>query len=1741
MSGAGMGRGLRKLSSDFSTNYISEAGTQNANKDYFGYIPLDGYICWAVAETYDNDQVPSAKIAVETVLDLFSQNPTLSKRKLQSYIQEANRQLIAQSGRFQRKASIMVVVSDYKKMRYAQCGSCRLYMFRGGSIVMRSDDQSLLTHMIHEGKVADDGVQGIEESRNLFSFLGDKAAKIFVSKKVELLDEDVLLLSTWGIWDSLGSLEILDALEGAKSPESYLEELQELLLSKQEIGINDRSRKKRMKSLVHNYTAAAVFVNKTYVAVNNTGKYIKIALMIAIPLLIIGIIFSIVMYVQHVRRIAIIETIAQHEAQGDVHFADQNFSRAFVEYNSGLDESRSLRERRGRRGVQNEEIRESLSTRLRVAQLIVDGEEHFRASRYSEARDIFQLALHEARINPDLYDMLDSAALEARIDLSDDHIYISNLISLGELQADLGQYADALSNFNEARNLAVNIGYRAVLNDIRLRISEVTSRAIAEEDNRARLRTEAEQRAHDENILHIERNVLAGDSAAATGSFEEARLFYEQAVRDFIAAGEVMRASEIQHRIADMDRRQQNVEQEEIIGAIEMAVLEGERAAAEGDFERAVAIFEQAAWEFISAGETGRASALQYRIIDSNSRRRNDTRERLTREIEMSILDGDRALATGDYDTAIRIFEQAARDFIETSDIAQATAMRRRILEAETQRDVSARNILIDGIEITVQSAELAEAAGDYERAIQLLQMAMADFINAREPARASALRIRILDLETRARRVSHASSVSTVDAAVVDGDLAASRGDFEQAIRTLEQAARDYLALGETEKAAAVRARILELENERRELAENATMEGAQELVDRAEAAFDRGDYTESIRLFNQARNTFLALGRDSEARAMENRVRDANEGIVEAERERQISDAENLEQEGDRYLAANNFNRARERYRQASLAFQRLGLTDNVAAIQEKLRTVSEREEEAREEAEEAEFTRQVLAAQAIEQEGDRYLALENFDRARQLYRQAQTEFQRLGQATRVAAVQDKIRIANELEAAIRQGAAEAELARQIIAIQAIEHEGDRYLSLENFDRARQLYRQAQTEFQQLGLDTRVTALQEKIRIANELEAAVRERTEEVALAQQILVIQAIENEGDRYLALGNFERARQLYRQAQTAFQQIGQANRVAALQEKIQNANELEAAANQGVTEADVARQLAEAQNIENEGDRYLMLENFDRARAMYRQALEVYQRLGQANRVSVVHEKIRFANEQEEAARERDAEVELANRILEIQTIEQDGDRYLSLENFNRARAMYRQAQAAFQQLGLADRVIALQEKIRIADELEEAIRQGATEAERARQIIQAQLLESEGDRYLALENFSRAREMYRQSSDLFQQLGLADRTFAVQEKIRIANQREEELRQSAIEAEHARQVLQAQFLEQQGDWYLTLQDFDRARDLYRQAQLDFQRLGMPDRVLALQEKIRVANELEEEYRQNLAEEELAAQILAAQILEQDGDRYLELRDFDMAREMYRQAQSEFQRLGMPDRVLAIQDKIRIANELEALYREEQEENERLQTIFEAESAMSQGNRYMVLGNYELAIEQFERARDLYLQINDFASATDARDRLEDAEDALREQIRLEAVSIMSQGDTFMTNNNYTMALEYFTRARDLFLQINDSPSVSIAEGRIEDAQTQIRNQIRSQAESAISQGDIYMGFGDDEFILGEYATARDYFELALEQFIIARDLFITIDDSSAIAMAEARIEDAENAIYDAEANIPPIP
>ena len=46
---------MRRINSDFRTKFISEEGQKLANRDYFGYVEMDDFACYVLADSLDGD------------------------------------------------------------------------------------------------------------------------------------------------------------------------------------------------------------------------------------------------------------------------------------------------------------------------------------------------------------------------------------------------------------------------------------------------------------------------------------------------------------------------------------------------------------------------------------------------------------------------------------------------------------------------------------------------------------------------------------------------------------------------------------------------------------------------------------------------------------------------------------------------------------------------------------------------------------------------------------------------------------------------------------------------------------------------------------------------------------------------------------------------------------------------------------------------------------------------------------------------------------------------------------------------------------------------------------------------------------------------------------------------------------------------------------------------------------------------------------------------------------------------------------------------------------------------------------------------------------------------------------------------------------------------------------------------------------------------------------------------------
>lgn len=244
---------MRKQNSNFEARFISEEGSQLKNKDYFGYVELDEFACYVIADGItESADADGAKLAIETVVLSFQEHPSISKRAVKRALKQANRALFGKESDKRLKASITVVVTDYRNMRYGYAGNTRLRMYRGGTVYRQTRDLSLAQEMITQDKISKDELMRHEERNNLYTYLGQKNFEPVISKKIKLAETDMIALYTRGLWENVDEAELDDVFADADNEvQTTVDNIEELLLSRQPENLD-------------NYTLAVIFVNKIY-------------------------------------------------------------------------------------------------------------------------------------------------------------------------------------------------------------------------------------------------------------------------------------------------------------------------------------------------------------------------------------------------------------------------------------------------------------------------------------------------------------------------------------------------------------------------------------------------------------------------------------------------------------------------------------------------------------------------------------------------------------------------------------------------------------------------------------------------------------------------------------------------------------------------------------------------------------------------------------------------------------------------------------------------------------------------------------------------------------------------------------------------------------------------------------------------------------------------------------------------------------------------------------------------------------------------------------------------------------------------------------------------------------------------------------------------------------------------------------------------------------------------------------
>jgi len=504
---------MRKINSEYKTAFVSEAGSELINNDFFGFVELEDFACYVVADgLYKGADAESAKLAIDTVVRKFLERPSLKKRALQGYLKAANTRLLNSGKTRQRlKTSITVVVTNYEKMRYASAGNTRMYLYRGGHVLAQTADTSYAQQLVTKEGSSQDKLSRHRERNNLHTYLGQKSGFApRISKKIKLQESDVITLFSRGIWENVEDSELLDVFsEVGNDPREAVDNVEELLLSRQ-------------PKELENYTFAAIFVNKVFEDPNRKKRIRKIIIISVVAVVLLAIIILVIFFWNRNRQ-QIRADMEDHLTRVVTLVEQGNYSRALTDAEEADALARRLRDR--------DRLAE-IDTYMQLIQAVLFGDSLLDDGRYQEAQDAFRRAIRYARDAEVGY-----ADINRRLEVTEEYINFFALMELGDSLVARGSYERALYYYARAREQASALFFSAgrqqaldAIADVHERMTRAAEAAAADaaEEREADRERAAALLAAAELIAQGDRHFAVGDYVAARAFYQMAREMYQE-------------------------------------------------------------------------------------------------------------------------------------------------------------------------------------------------------------------------------------------------------------------------------------------------------------------------------------------------------------------------------------------------------------------------------------------------------------------------------------------------------------------------------------------------------------------------------------------------------------------------------------------------------------------------------------------------------------------------------------------------------------------------------------------------------------------------------------------------------------------------------------------------------------------------------------------------------------------------------------------------------------------------------------------------------------------------------------------------------------------------------------------------------------------------------------------------------------------------------------------------------------
>jgi len=543
---------MRKDEAKFITEFLSEAGTKAENSDYFGYVLLDNYAIWAVADGFDEEEGAkvAARIAVESVIEYFMLRPRFNYDVIKEMMDYANLKVKEKQEETQKYSlmhtSLLIVISNYNSILYGNIGNTRFYHIRGGYIISQSRDDTIAQLLVDEEALNISDMRFHRQRNDLLQAIGDfgKIKPNIIKKPVELMEKDVFCLTTVGFWENIDEHDMENDFSRFEDKKQWLNSLEKRILAS-------------LRDNIENYTIAQVEVGAVASPEPMEKDKRKLIKKIILVMLIIVVIILFVVIWNVKRRNGILQAATQYEKLADEEILKKNFNNSIDnlkleigEYEKLKPKSRGIigfltnaEKKRADASKKIDEINKKIGETEKIKKAFSDineGNELFNSGNYDEANVKYQQAKYNLNDNSYKRDELNTeeilTTLDSRINSTVKLKEAKALETAGDTAVNEGSYNLAKVSYKNAADMYLENGRADYVSQVEKKLEEITDK---------------EKTAYNGAMLAENK----GDSLAQS-NINSSKEAYYQARQMYQTLGDTVKVGEIDNKIQELNSQQ---------------------------------------------------------------------------------------------------------------------------------------------------------------------------------------------------------------------------------------------------------------------------------------------------------------------------------------------------------------------------------------------------------------------------------------------------------------------------------------------------------------------------------------------------------------------------------------------------------------------------------------------------------------------------------------------------------------------------------------------------------------------------------------------------------------------------------------------------------------------------------------------------------------------------------------------------------------------------------------------------------------------------------------------------------------------------------------------------------------------------------------------------------------------------------------------------------------------------------